>query len=69
MNATLFKAVRPLVTFDPANKEHRKFFNDYVKTGSWKNCPVNFVVDDNSTNLVSYITAKLVSYYSNKEFK
>jgi hypothetical protein len=60
---------RPLIVFDPAIKEHREFYFDFVQTGTWGRCPYRFIVPDDQGNLITMIQRKLIAYYVNKEFK
>jgi hypothetical protein len=60
---------RPWVVFDPNNKQHRNWYADFVKSGTWGRCPVRFVVADDRGNLVTMIQQNLVEYYVNQEFK
>lgn len=60
---------RPLIVFDPSNKEHREFYFDFVQSGTWGRCPYRFIVPDDQGNLVTMIQRKLIAYYVNKEFK
>jgi len=60
---------RPWVVFDPDNKEHRNWYADFVRSGTWGRCPVRFVVPDDRGNLVTMIQRNLVEYYVNQEFK
>ena len=61
---------RPLVAFNAHNKEHRKFYYDFVKSHSWGHCPVRFIVPDESGwDLISMIQRQLLEFYVNKEFK
>jgi len=59
---------RPWTVFDPANKEHRKWYSNFVITGTWGRCPVRFVVADDQGDLITMIQRKLIEYYINKEF-
>lgn len=60
---------RPLVAFDPKNKEHRRFYFEFVKSHSWGHCPVRFIVPDESGwDLISMIQRQLLEYYVHKEF-
>ena len=34
---------RPLVAFDPYNKDHRRYYADYLESGGWGSCPVRFI--------------------------
>lgn len=61
---------RPLVPFDPANKNHRKWFSNFRKYGGWGQCPVRFIcLDEYGLNLVAQIQRQLVDYYLQREFK
>ena len=59
---------RPYTVFDPANKEHRRYYSEFVKTASWGACPVRFVVPEDHGDLVTMIQRSLVKHYVNKEF-
>jgi hypothetical protein len=65
---SLATMIRPQVIFDPSNKDHRKWVADFINIRSWRNCPVRFIVDDNSLELVNVIQRQLVQYYVNQEF-
>lgn len=60
---------RPWAVFDPANAEHRRWYNEFVKHGTWGHCPIRFVVSDDGGNLVTMIQRKLVEYYVKHEFE
>lgn len=59
---------RPWAAFDPNNREHRRWYNEFVKHGSWGRCPYRFIVPDDHGNLITLIQRKLVEYYVGKEF-
>jgi len=60
---------RPLVAFDPANKDHRKAFYEFNKYRSWGQCPVRFICPhDTGYDLTIMIRNQLIDYYINKEF-
>jgi len=59
---------RPYVVFDPGNKDHRRYYNNFVKTSSWGTCPVRFVVPEDHGDLITMIQRSLVKYYVQKEF-
>jgi hypothetical protein len=59
---------RPWAVFDPALHEHRKYYNDFVITGTWGRCPVRFIVPDGAGDLITLIQRNLVKYYSEQEF-
>ena len=61
---------RPLVAFDPSNKEHRTHYANFLKYGGWGNCPVRFIVPEaHGQDLVSLVQHSLLKYYVQKEFK
>ena len=60
---------RPWTVFDPENKDHRRWYNEFVKTTSWGHCPVRFVVPEDHGDLVTMIQRSLVAFYTQKEFK
>lgn len=57
---------RPQVEFDAANKTHRKYFQEFMKSGSWSSCPVRFVTASDSEYFT--IQRQLNEYYMAKEF-
>ena len=60
---------RPLVAFDPKNKEHRKWYYEFVEYGGWGKCPVRFICPDNvGYDLTIMIRNQLIEYYVDKEF-
>jgi len=59
---------RPWVVFDPTDKNHRKYYADFVRYSTWGRCPVRFFVDDDSGDLITMIQRKLVDYYVSQEF-
>jgi len=57
------------VAFDPHNKDHRRYYAEFVELGSWGQCPVRFICpDDNGGDLVSMIKNNLIQYYIDREF-
>ena len=59
---------RPYVVFDAANKDHRRWFAEFNKNRTWKDCPVRFVIDDDHGDLITMIQRKLIQYYVDREF-
>jgi len=59
---------RPWVVFDPYNRQHRRWYNDSQKLKTWGQCPVRFVVSDDSGDLLAMIQRQLIQYYIVKEF-
>jgi hypothetical protein len=62
---------RPIVLFDPSKKEHRAYYSSFLKTKSWSQCPVRFVVSDarSSENVAAVMQRQLVEHFIMKEFK
>ena len=61
---------RPLVAFDPYNKDHRRWYWEFVAYKGWGQCPVRFIcTEDHGDNLPAMIQRMVVDYYINKEFK
>lgn len=59
---------RPWTLFDPANKDHRSYFNKFLKTRSWSECPVQWIIGDDSQDIVHYISKVLLNHYTSAEF-
>lgn len=68
MSMLEYKA-RPWTAFDPGNRDHRRWYHEFVKHGTWGRCPYRFIVPDDHGNLITLIQRKLVEYYVGKEFK
>lgn len=61
---------RPWVAFDPKNKEHRRWYYEFVEYGGWGKCPVRFICPDSSgSDLTVMIRNQLIEYYIYKEFE
>jgi hypothetical protein len=60
--------LRPWVLFDPSNNDHRAYFSAFLKTRSWSNCPVQWVIGDDSKDVVHYISKILLDHYIQAEF-
>lgn len=60
---------RPLVSFDPKNKDHRRWYFEFKEYGGWGTCPVRFICpDDHGLDLTIIIKNMMVDYYIQKEF-
>ena len=59
---------RPWVAFEATNREHRKWFAEFQRSGTWGRCPVRFIVSDDHGDLVTMIQRRLINHYVNKEF-
>lgn len=61
--------MRPLVAFDPNNKDHRRWYHEFVEYGGWGKCPVRFVCPEaHGFDLPTMIKDSLIQYYIEKEF-
>jgi hypothetical protein len=59
---------RPAKIFDPDNAEHRELFHKFLLTRSWVHCPYQWIITDDSADVVHYISKKITSYYLCQEF-
>ena len=59
---------RPPVLFDPNNKAHRELYHKFLVTSSWIHCPYQWVIEDDSSDVVHYISKKITNYYLSQEF-
>lgn len=59
---------RPWVAFEVANKQHRQWFAEFQRGGTWGRCPVRFIVSDEHGDLVTLIQRKLIKHYVDREF-
>lgn len=60
---------RPWTAFDASNREHRQWFAEFQKSGTWGHCPVRFIIADEQGDLVTMIQRRLIKFYVGKEFK
>jgi len=61
---------RPLVAFDASNKDHRRWYWEFMAYRGWGKCPVRFIcTEEHGDNLPSMIQRMMVEYYVNREFK
>lgn len=60
---------RPYVAFNPENKEHRRWYHEFLENRGWGKCPVRFICPDIvGLDLTIMIRNQLVDYYVQKEF-
>ena len=60
---------RPLVAFDPHNKDHRRYYAEYLEYRGWGYSPVRFIcTEDHGDNLPAMIQRIMVAYYVEREF-
>jgi hypothetical protein len=60
---------RPLVAFDPHNKDHRRYFAEFQTSHTWGTCPVRFIVPEDNGDLVTLMQRSLIQYYIDREFQ
>lgn len=61
---------RPLVAFDPTNKDHRRWYYQFLEERTWGHCPVRFICpEDTGLDLTIMIRNQLIEYYVRKEFE
>jgi hypothetical protein len=56
------------MAFDAANKQHRAWFAEFQRAGTWGRCPVRFIVSDDHGDLVTMIQRRLIEHYVDREF-
>ena len=59
---------RPKEMFDASNRKHRALFAEFVRTGKWTHCPVQFVANEPTQVDVGTMSRQVVEYYIEKEF-
>lgn len=55
------------VTFDPANKEHRKAVQAFLKRNAWADTPMRFTHDPEFNSVADMVQAKLLAWYMEKD--
>lgn len=57
------------MAFDPYNKDHRRYYAEYLEYGGWGKCPVRFICpEDYGMDMPSMIKNRLIDYYIDREF-
>jgi hypothetical protein len=59
---------RPWVAFDATQEDHRRYFANFQRTGTWGNCPVRFIIANDHGDLVTMIQRRLIEFYVDQEF-
>ena len=59
---------RPWVAFAAENKQHRQWFAQFQRKGTWGHCPDRFIVSDEHGDLITLIQRKLIKHYVDREF-
>lgn len=60
---------KPVVSFDPENKTHRRYWAMFLKQQSWANIPIRFALTENVNDIIVMVNRILADYYISKEFK
>lgn len=61
---------RQLVAFDPSNKQHRRYYYEFLESRTWGRCPVRFICPEQTgADLVKMMQTQLVDWYVKQEFK
>lgn len=60
--------LRPVEIFDAHNKQHREWVITFMRTGSWRHCPVKFEVKALSIDTCNTMFRQLLEHYSSNEF-
>jgi hypothetical protein len=59
---------RPWVAFDATNSQHREWFAEFQKLGTWGKCPVRFIIPDDHGDLITMIHRRLIDFYVGQVF-
>ena len=57
------------MAFDPTNKQHRKDYAEFLRTGKWIHCDVRYELDEPGGELQGMIQRRILEYYMGREFK
>lgn len=68
MNSVLSLYSRPTVVFDVKNKQHRRMAYEFLRTRSWRDCPVQFALPIGEDNVYTMIMRLMTEYYIQREF-
>lgn len=60
---------RPWIAFNAEDREHRQWFAEFQRSGTWGHCPVRFIIADEQGDLVTMIQRRLIKFYVEKEFR
>jgi hypothetical protein len=56
------------VAFEATDPQHREWFAEFRKLGTWGKCPVRFIIPDDHGDLITMIQRRLIDFYVGKEF-
>lgn len=68
MNSVLNTRVRPTVVFNVRNSEHRRYAWQFMRTHTWRDCPVIFALPNGEPSVSTLIARELSEYYADLEF-
>jgi hypothetical protein len=60
---------KPVVEFDPSNRQHRRDYAQFLKTGSWRHCRVRYELIGIGGELQGMMQRRLLEFYTDREFK
>jgi len=60
---------RPWVAFEATDPQHRAWFAEFRKLGTWGRCPVRFIIADDHGDLITMIQRRLIDFYIEQEFR
>jgi hypothetical protein len=64
----IFVYRRPTVIFDPDDRNHRLWLVNFMRTGSWRGCPVTFASrEELGGNLIGDLQHQLLLWYGARE--
>jgi len=55
------------VEFDPKDPSHRKSFERFLATSSWKHTTSRFVLEDKFADVPSMVSRKLLDFYMTRD--
>ena len=67
MNKLLLNC-RPATVFEPANKDHRRAYFNFLKKSTWGRSPYQFLLDPGFEDVPTMCRHRLCEYYVGREF-
>jgi hypothetical protein len=59
---------RPATVFEPANKDHRRAYFNFLKNSTWGRSPYQFLLDPGFEDVPTMCRHRLCEYYVGREF-
>ena len=59
---------RPATVFDPASKDHRRAYFNFLKNSTWGRSPYQFLLDPGFEDVPTMCRHRLCEYYVGREF-